>query len=94
VQAVVDLMKEAAFSHLMEIISEVAPEILDNEISTKIFQEVIVRTILSLTQDVTRALCDICIIASIHSTIYIRCSNLQRTYISKFINIHHTLPKK
>lgn len=35
VQEVVDLMKEATFSHLMEFIFDVAPKILDNEISTK-----------------------------------------------------------
>ncbi|XP_050285105.1 pumilio homolog 23 isoform X2 [Quercus robur] len=38
VQDVVDLMKETSFSHLMEVILEVAPEILYNEIFTKIFK--------------------------------------------------------
>ncbi|KAL0562184.1 hypothetical protein IC582_002636 [Cucumis melo] len=35
---VVDLMKETAFSHLMEVILEVAPENLFNELVTKVFQ--------------------------------------------------------
>ncbi|XP_022992154.1 pumilio homolog 23-like [Cucurbita maxima] len=36
---VVDLMKETAFSHLMEVILEVAPENLFNELVTKVFQK-------------------------------------------------------
>ncbi|KAG7992149.1 hypothetical protein I3843_02G113500 [Carya illinoinensis] len=38
VRDVVKLMKEPAFSHLMEVILEVAPEVLYNEMFTKVFK--------------------------------------------------------
>ncbi|KAJ9691808.1 hypothetical protein PVL29_011094 [Vitis rotundifolia] len=38
VRSIVDLMKETAYSHLMEVILEVAPETLYNEIFTKVFR--------------------------------------------------------
>lgn len=38
VRKVVDLMKETAFSHQMEVILEVAPEVLYNEIFLKVFR--------------------------------------------------------
>ncbi|XP_059595381.1 pumilio homolog 23 isoform X3 [Vitis vinifera] len=38
VRNIVDLMKETAFSHLMEVILEVAPETLYDEIFTKVFR--------------------------------------------------------
>ncbi|XP_035539256.1 pumilio homolog 23 isoform X2 [Juglans regia] len=38
VRNVVNLMKETAFSHLMEVILEVAPEVLYNEMFTKVFK--------------------------------------------------------
>ncbi|KAF8393704.1 hypothetical protein HHK36_021951 [Tetracentron sinense] len=38
VQSIVALLKDTAYSHLMEVILEVAPEILYNEILTKVFR--------------------------------------------------------
>ncbi|KAJ0007249.1 hypothetical protein Pint_29457 [Pistacia integerrima] len=38
VSTIVDLMKETAYSHLMEVILEVAPESMYNEMFTKVFR--------------------------------------------------------